>query len=218
MVKCSSCGQEGHNKRSKNCPNKQPEDGGQQNNAATKATPQKPPKAACWRKSREKAVLREAIIMNEITPDMTAEFVFENMHGQIYKAFKFERFKVNFQNLRSSIHKEFEQMKIDCENYGHDKYLIEELRAKRPPEPVPWHRHPAKELLKKDITDGVHLDMDPEYFHASRDEYMDFDLRVFRNHIYQEVDARQKLLAKARMAKKKFRIPRPTDQYGTYML
>ena len=50
----------------------------------------------------------------------------------------------------------------------------------------------AKKLLKQDIDDGKHLQFKPSDFHATREEYKTFSLKVFQNHIYQEVDSRSK--------------------------
>lgn len=43
--------------------------------------------------------------------------------------------------------------------------------------------HPAKELLKKDIAE---MKMKPKQLRATRKEYEDFTLGVFRQHIYQQ--------------------------------
>ena len=46
--------------------------------------------------------------------------------------------------------------------------------------------HDASELLKEDAENGITTQMKPADVWASRSEYMDFPLEVFRKHIYQE--------------------------------
>ena len=54
----------------------------------------------------------------------------------------------------------------------------------------------AKELLEKDIDDGLHMTMIPMKLQETRPEYMAFDPDTFRGRIYQEVKRRgRKLLA-----------------------
>ena len=58
-------------------------------------------------------------------------------------------------------------------------------------------------LVKLDINEGLHEHLTPSELYQSREEYQEFPLQVFRNHIYQEVDSRTKRAH--RYQKKKFR-------------
>eukprot|EP01082_Thalassiosira_pseudonana_P012983 g11855.t1 g11855 contig6:726043-726965(-) len=49
-----------------------------------------------------------------------------------------------------------------------------------------WHTHPAKDLLEKDVANGLHLDFKPAELWEMRDEYMEFTLKVFGKHVHQE--------------------------------
>lgn len=173
-----------------------------------------------WVNSTEKQTLREDIIMNLVTTEMSAQEVYE-MRGGIYKKFKFENFQTNLTNLRAVIHVQFKYMQKDCEAMGFDQGLLETLQPTRydATKPIDWHRSPAKKLLKKDVDDGLHLQKKPKDLHASRPEYMAFDLKVFRKHIYQEVESRDKI--KSRIERKKLRptkAQRPPDHCGAYEL
>ena len=93
-------------------------------------------------------------------------------------------------------------MQSDCVAYGHDMALLMELRAGEPPIRT-WHHSDAKYMLQQDINNGKHQEMKPELLYHTRKEYQDFDLKVFRDHIYQEVSRREKRAH--RFAKKKKR-------------
>ncbi|CAB9527383.1 unknown protein [Seminavis robusta] len=107
-------------------------------------------------------------------------------------------------------------MSKDVMFFGLDMALLQEQRKKDPPKRLPWHRSPAKALLETDIDNDVHLQIlpngkkiKPEAIYKSRSEYQEHELKVFRNHIYQEVKRREKLKSNVRFAKKKLRVVRP---------
>jgi len=54
-----------------------------------------------------------------------------------------------------------------------------------------WDGSKAQRLLKLDIDSGEHKKMKPEKLHATRTEYQDFPLKVFRDHINQETKSRR---------------------------
>ena len=165
--------------------------------------PPEPPKAAKWKNSVAKKHLRADILSGAVPPGMKAKEVYA-MRPQ-YKQYPYKNFRSNLLSLRKLIAKDKERMRADCEAYGHDRALLAQLRADDPPENIPWHRSEAKKLLEKDIDDGKHLQMKPSEMYDTREEYQAFSLKVFRNHIYQEVDSQAKREYKRRFSKKKMR-------------
>ena len=122
------------------------------------------------------------------------------------KEFKYENFRTNLINLRGTVAASRKRMQDDCEAYGHDRALWSVLRNLEPvgQRCLEWAESEAKHLLKqKDIDLGTQLMLTPSELCATRVEYQAFKLKVFRKHIYQEVDARSKRAA--RFAKKKHR-------------
>jgi hypothetical protein len=79
-------------------------------------------------------------------------------------------------------------MLSDCEAYGHDVSLVKESRSAEGPQMILWHESTARGLLKQDINEGKHIQLAPLDLYSTRDEYKAFSLKMFRNHIYQEVD------------------------------
>ncbi|CAB9531365.1 hypothetical protein SEMRO_3464_G348310.1 [Seminavis robusta] len=103
-------------------------------------------------------------------------------------------------NLIKSVLRDYDRLLVDCEAYGHDMAIILQMRKDNPPVQVPWHRSEAKPLLEKDIDEKKHLEIDPEtgekikprQLYQSRVEYREYKLKVFRDHLYQEVKKRER--------------------------
>jgi hypothetical protein len=85
--------------------------------------------------------------------------------------------------------KQYEQMHNDCIAYAHDLAHVKALRVNDPPTNPPWHKLDAMWLIKQDINHGKHSAMASLKLYKTRDEYQQFDLKTFDNHIYQEVDS-----------------------------
>ena len=49
-----------------------------------------------------------------------------------------------------------------------------------------WCEHEASRLLEQDVKAGLHKDLSPKEFQQTRHQYMEWDLKIFRKHIYQE--------------------------------
>ncbi|CAB9527103.1 hypothetical protein SEMRO_1942_G306770.1 [Seminavis robusta] len=125
------------------------------------------------------------------------------------------RFGPNLRNLQSAIARDYNRMAKDCAYFGNDMSVLLEQRKENPPVERSWHTSEAKTLLEEDITNGIHLSIDqetgkkiePKAIYRLRPEYREFTLKVFRNHIYQEVKRREKIESKHRFGKKKLRNP-----------
>jgi hypothetical protein len=57
--------------------------------------------------------------------------------------------------------------------------------------------------LNADIDDGKHTRMKPQMLRGTREDYMKFELTIFRKHIYQEVQTRKFWVYMAEKKKKK---------------
>jgi hypothetical protein len=148
-----------------------------------------------WKKSKAKKLLKKDIIDGTVTDDMAPIFVYAMR--QEYKPYKLENFRSNLRSLQKKIQRDYGRRDRDCMDYGHDKIISIGFRqqvtaANGGIEVVPWHRSNAHPLLKEDITDGLHKVLMPSELWETREEYKQFSLKVFRNHIYQELDKREK--------------------------
>lgn len=169
-----------------------------------------------WAGSVGRELLKQDIIAGTVH-DLSDPEVVHSSRDE-YKMFPLASFKTNMENLLEIIIASFERMQDDIEAYGHDMALIRERRRNNPTIPTPWHRSPCKASMEKDIAELKHKTIDPDTnkritpkkFHQSRDEYKAYSLKVFRKHIYQEIDRIGK--QEYRMEKKKSRArnrPKP---------
>lgn len=173
-----------------------------------------------WAGSDGRELLKQDIIAGHVHELSDPEQVYNSRDE--FKLFKLSNFRTNLANLLEQIISEFERLEVDSEAYGHDLAIILEMRANNPQQKRPWHRSPCKELLEKDIDDKKHLAIDPmtnkkvtpKQLYQSRIEYREYTLKVFRNHIYQEIDKRAKKLYRQEKKKKRCRPP-PDVQTAT---
>ena len=156
-----------------------------------------------WKNSEAKRLLRDDIVSGVVPPAMKAKAVYETRPE--YKKWAYKNFPKNLKSLREVIATSYARMQTDCEAYGHDRGILKTLPGAVSNQPnIPWHQSPAKLLLKEDVDKGKHIEMDPMDLHSTRAEYLTFPLKVFRNHIYQEVNRNAKRAS--RFAKKKTRL------------
>lgn len=157
-----------------------------------------------WEKSKSKALLRAGILSGEIRPNWPPKKVF-NMNPEEHGKWKYKSWTSNLSNLREAIERNRSCMQRDAIAYGHDLAIAKELRSQEV-KPV-WHRTEAPKLLKQDVNEGKNHQMKPRELHQSRPEYMMFDLKEFRKHLYQEIDCRPKRAIRFERKKKAWKYP-----------
>lgn len=163
-------------------------------------------KKEVWQNSKVKQILRDAIISGEVTEAMPPRVVYQ-MDPEFQKWPK-ENFGDNYRRLQKAVATDFERSHSDTVAYGLNRQILLALRAGTTrTQATPWHKSPARALLKQDMAEGKHLQMKPKDLYSTREEYKDFDLKVFRKHIYQRADMEAK--RESRFAKKK---TRPTNR------
>lgn len=160
-----------------------------------------------WAGSEGRRMLKEDILAGTVNDTSDPLVVYESRIE--FKVHKFNNFKSNMANLLEAIYSDYERLELDAEVYGHDMAFIAATRPHNLPRP--WHRSPCRLFLEKDIDDQKHLQVDddgkkvtPKFLYESRPEYKEFSLKIFRGHLYQELDKRAK--KEYRFEKKKTRM------------
>lgn len=169
-----------------------------------------------WGRSEAKKLLKQDIIDGTVKDEHDPSDVYRSRPE--FQQYDFDNFKTNLKNLKALIYDSIERMARDCEYYGHDIARLHDIRAENPPQQTPWHRSEAKALLEKDIDDGKHLIVNeetgkkitPKELYMTRSVYREYSLRVFRDHIYQEMARKDK--KDIRFARKKKRMQGPADR------
>lgn len=158
-----------------------------------------------WKKSEAKNMLRVDLINGNVPADMAPMDVYK-MRPE-YAEFKYENFRTNLNNLRTAVAENITQMQRDSLYFGHDKAIMRhEMRNADEPRSRVWIETQASVLLKLDINEGLHEHLTPSELYQSREEYQEFPLQVFRNHIYQEVDSRTLYQESTSLSKEKVSI------------
>ena len=149
-------------------------------------------KAIAWGAKDDpcKELLTFDLVSGTVPPSMKPKEVY--LTRPEYKQFhKYENFRNNLNNLKKALAVRRDRMLNDCAFYGHDLLRLQQYRANNqgnPHKPYPnWHTHKAKKLLIADVNDGAHIGITPSYLWIQRQEYLEFPLEVFRQHIYQAV-------------------------------
>lgn len=103
-----------------------------------------------------------------------------------FRQYKWENFKTNCGNLRTAIAKEFARANEDEANLVADMSRTPADGTNRN-----WAGSEAERLLKLDVDAGRHLSMAPKVLRSTREEYQEWPLKKFRDHITQEVRSRK---------------------------
>ena len=104
----------------------------------------------------------------------------------------FDQFEARLKDHRKQASKRLEISRNERKMMQHDRNIYPEEHQNHRGELV-FSRHPAQKHLRADIKASRHKSMTPMQLHASRPEYQDFKLGVFKQRISQEI-RRQKFV------------------------
>ena len=154
------------------------------NSGRTKEPKTKEKRPPDWRTSEAKFLLREDIIVGNVTSDMEAQEVY--VMRPCYSHYKFNSFRTNLRNLRKAVRRDLSRSEEDEAAYFHDKYLFGATTNGA------WHTSDAYKNLKEDIAAGRNVGRKPKDLYNSRSEYKAFPLKKFRNAVYTECERQEK--------------------------
>jgi hypothetical protein len=149
-----------------------------------------------WRSSKPRAIILQDLEPGGVLVDMDhlkAELVWEyyknlpDFHKVVFKQFKDRLAGHRKQASRDRI-----MARRDDEAVARDRKLIPREPHNERGELV-FDMHPAKQLLRMDVSNGKHKILGPHEFRQSRPAYQLFKYKIFKCRIYQEV-RRQKFL------------------------
>ena len=112
-------------------------------------------------------------------------------------------FAARLRQARARAGKKTVRAKADAEALKHDRMIFPERTEDAKGEPV-WQGSKAQELLRRDLKDKEKMKLRPKLLHMEEEEYLEFSLENFRNRIYSERKAMQRIVyIKKKRAKKK---------------
>jgi len=97
-----------------------------------------------------------------------------------FRCYDFESFHGYFKNMKALTKKHRKVVTQDEADFQHDMKLFPEKSG------LIWHKHPAKELLKKDVKSGVASSMKPRDLQKTRPEYKQFSVKKFCKEVHHE--------------------------------
>ena len=142
------------------------------------------PPAKPWKGSEAKAQLEEDLISGFVSLRKILTYKDEHERRPVYKEFPLKTFARNLRMARKRIQRKTDIALNDETALNSDRILF----------PVPthdlagrlrWEGSDAERLLKEDMEAGEHTTSKPKELWLSRMEYTMFDLKTFRDHIYQ---------------------------------
>eukprot|EP00985_Skeletonema_marinoi_P018651 scaffold10460_cov136-Skeletonema_marinoi.AAC.1 len=105
----------------------------------------------------------------------------------VFRCYDFELFEEYNKKMIKLTKKHKKLVEQDEADFQHDMKLIPETSE------LAWYKHPAKDLLKKDVKDGVASSTKPKELRQTREEYQEFPIKKFCKEVYHE---KQKQCAK----------------------
>ena len=160
----------------------------------------KPAEPPPWRHSNAKELLKTDILQGKVA-NLTPEEVYHSRPE--FKQYKKENFKNNLRSLQRLLAKEIGRALWDDVALTLDKNHRRGNATNSRPYPR-WNGSTAEALLREDVQNKKHEAMKPRALKETRPEYAPFPLKIFRDHIQQEVRASiERPYWKARMEQKK---------------
>ncbi len=141
-------------------------------------------KVKSWRKSEAKQLLVSLIYSNKRgVARMSPRAIYES--NESFQDYPFENFQGYLRTIKDSAKKYDEKARVSEREIWSDltKFPRNPTTIRGYPH---WDTHPANNLLEKDVKDGKADSMKPMDLRDSREEYKEFPLKVFRNHVSQE--------------------------------
>ena len=154
--------------------------------------PDLPEPEISWLDSQARALLMQDIIDGVVPPEpdnsMPTQTIFTSRPE--YASYGYANFSSRLSSLRKIVARDKTRADDDLEAFLKYKAnnIIHTHNARGYPE---WDGSDAQKQLKEDISNGLHDEMQPIELWCFREEYDDFPLKVFRDHIYQEVRTRK---------------------------
>jgi hypothetical protein len=147
-----------------------------------------------WAESKAKALLMQDIIDGVVPKNpcstMPTNVIFTSRPE--YAEYGYSAFSGRLSRLRAQINRELKRAEDDLAAFNNYKAhnVVHKMSAHGYPE---WDGSDAQKQLKLDIDDGLHEILEPKELWCYREVYDSFPLRVFKDHIYQEIDTRKYL-------------------------
>ncbi|CAJ1951065.1 unnamed protein product [Cylindrotheca closterium] len=121
---------------------------------------------------------------------MTAEVAWSKYYNKLpaFEKVQFEQFKARLKSHRQQVKKYMMRSKKEEQMWRRDLLRYPPKTTNSEGAPL-WNPHKANKLLRQDVGElrQKKEHMTPKKLQATRDEYKEFPLKIFRQHMYQEI-------------------------------
>jgi hypothetical protein len=136
-----------------------------------------------WKDSRAKKKLTKDILSGKVPPEWKPKQVFA-MRPDLYKDYE-KNFGSNLRRLQKCLKDQQDRADEDDAAVRHDLGLYPRSAAAAANGYPRWDGSAAQHLLRQDMKDGRHV-LKAKALRETREEYMEFPLKVLNDHIHQE--------------------------------
>lgn len=140
-----------------------------------------------WEHSPAKQLLRREILEEKVTPEMKPKQVW--LRHDVYQQYKLSNFGTNLRNLRTALKEGQEAAAFDSAALARAR-IVHPVAATTPRGYPRWDGSDAQKLLKHHVEKKLHEKFTPKELREKYTAYQAFPLKVFRDHIQQEVRSR----------------------------
>lgn len=142
------------------------------------------PKPKAWQCSDAKKTLKSALLDPNSPVNKMSVGEIQNMDERYKRYPNFEKY---YKDLKKKVEGEKQQVEIDdlAARMHLMSFPTPAITAKGYPS---WKGHPAKALLEVDVANKLNQTLKPEKLQATRAEYQEFPLCVFRKRVNREAD------------------------------
>ena len=142
-----------------------------------------------WAKSAAKIIIQDDLrsgVLPATAQELSAKSAWDLVYSHLveFHGVEYAQYRTNLNQMRKAYKKKFEDAEWVKEAIAHDLQFRKTADANGLPL---FHLSRAAKKLRKDMERGLHNTMKPKQFWRTRPEYQAYSLKIFREHIYQQV-------------------------------
>jgi hypothetical protein len=146
-----------------------------------------------WKGSSARLVLQQLLESGQIPASgMTPKSIWETfcVVRPEFEGFHYKKFSARLRSMRAQVGSESRRSIVENAAFLHDQELFPVSTVTNRGKPR-WEGSTAQRHLKCDVSEKKHERMTPQDLRKTREDYLEFELEVFRKHIHQEVRLRK---------------------------
>jgi hypothetical protein len=142
-----------------------------------------------WAKSAAKIIIQDDLrtgVLPASAQELPAKTAWDLVYSHLveFHGVEYTQYRNNLNDMRRAYRKKIEDAEWAKDAIAHDLRFRKAADSQGLP---PFHLSRAAKKLQEDMERGLHAAIRPKQFWRTRPEYQAYSLKVFRQHIYQQV-------------------------------